>query len=272
MAAQTIYRRMNWPLALFAVVFAVFLYLPIILIPIFSFNAGVYVKFPLEGFTFGWYADLARRETLHHAFYNSIQVGLVVAVVSTILAVPAAKAISRYPLPGKRPIVGFMMVPLVVPGLIFGVALLTLLNRFGVTLSLVTVGIGHIVLCLPFAIATLLPRFDGFDRSMEEASADLGENAWWTFWRVTFPTILPGVVASLLMTFTISFDEFILAFFLSGTEATLPIYIWSQLRFPQDFPSLLALATLILVFSFLMVFASLRIAGFGKAVRRGGAA
>jgi spermidine/putrescine transport system permease protein len=271
MAKSRTFGSMNRSLALYAVVFAIVLYLPILLIPLFSFNPGVYVKFPLEGFTFAWYQDLARRETLHNAFYNSLQVGIVVSVVSTILAVPAAKAISRYRLPGKEPIVGFIMLPLVVPGLIFGVALLTLLNRFGVTLSLITVGLGHIVLCLPFAIATLLPRFDGFDRSMEEASADLGENAWWTFWRITFPTILPGILASLLLSFTISFDEFILAFFLSGTEATLPMYIWSQLRFPQDFPSLLALATLILLFSFIMVFASLRIAGFGQTVRREGA-
>ncbi len=270
MASRNTFGSFNRSLAVYAVVFSIFLYLPILLIPLFSFNAGVYVKFPLEGFTLRWYADLAQRETLHNAFFNSLKVGAAVAILSTLLAVPAAKAISRYRLAGKRPVVGFIMLPLVVPGLIFGVALLTLLNRFGVTLSLVTVAIGHIVLCLPFAIATLLPRFDGYDRSMEEASADLGENAWWTFRRVTFPTILPGILASLLMTFTVSFDEFIFAFFLSGTEATLPMYIWSQLRFPQDFPSLLALATLILLFSFIMVFASLRISGFGQAVRRGG--
>ncbi len=271
MANRETFQRPNRLLALYAVAFAIFLYLPILFIPMFSFNAGVYVRFPLEGFTFGWYADLARRQTLHHAFYNSLQVGAVVAIVSTILAVPAAKAISRYRLPGKGPIVGFIMLPLVVPGLIFGVALLSLLNRIGVTLSLVTVAIGHIVICLPFAIATLLPRFEGYNGSMEEASADLGENAWWTFWRVTFPTIRPGVLASLLLTFTISFDEFILAFFLSGTEATLPMYIWSQLRFPQDFPSLLALATLILIFSFVLVFASLRLSGFGQSDKKGGA-
>jgi spermidine/putrescine transport system permease protein len=161
------------------------------------------------------------------------------------------------------------MLPLVVPGLIFGVAILTLLSSLGVPRSLWTVAAGHVVLCLPFAIFTLLPRFEGYDRSLDEASADLGENAWWTFWRITFPMILPGVLASLLLTFTISFDEFILAFFLSGTQATLPMYIWSQLRFPQDFPALLALATLILIFSFLMVFASLKISGFGRTMARG---
>lgn len=257
--------RTNRFLMLYAIAFSIFLYLPIIFIPIFSFNSGVFVKFPLEGFTFGWYADLVNRAPLQRAFLNSVQVGVTVSILSTLLAVPAAMAISRYRMPGKKPLVGFMMLPLVVPGIIFGVALLSLVNRLGVTLSLVTVTIGHMIICLPYAIAVLLPRFEGFNRSIEEASADLGENPWWTFWRVTFPTIRPGVLACLLMTFTISFDEFFMAFFLSGTEVTLPMYIWGQLRFPQDFPSLLALATLILTFSFVLVFASLKLGQIDKA-------
>ena len=136
------------------------------------------------------------------------------------------------------------MLPLVIPTLIFGVALLALLSRLGVPLSLYTVAFGHLIVCLPFSVATLLPRFEGFDRSLEQASADLGENGWWTFWRVTFPLVMPGIVASLLLTFTISFDEFIMAFFLSGNETTLPIYLWTQ-----QFPSVLALASLLILFS-----------------------
>lgn len=167
-------------------------------------------------------------------------------------------------MPGKAPAVSFMMLPLVLPGLIMGVALLTLLNRMGVTLSLFTVILGHIVICLPFAISVLLPRFIGFSRSLEEASADLGEPPLRTFCRVTLPCNLPGILGCLLMTFTISFDEFFMAFFLSGSEATLPMYIWGQLRFPQDFPSLLALSTLILLVSFILVVRSLRLSRLGQ--------
>jgi spermidine/putrescine transport system permease protein len=105
-------------------------------------------------------------------------------------------------------------------------------------------------------MATLIPRFEGFDKSMEEASADLGENAWWTFWRVTLPVVFPGVLASLLLCFTVSFDEFILAFFLAGTEPTLPIFIYSQLRFPDRLPSVLALGACILVISFIVIYFS----------------
>lgn len=269
MARFTGFQPHSRPLALYAALFALFLYLPILFIPLFSVNEGVYVRFPLEGFTLDWYADLWSREPLKAAFLNSLKVAVSVAVLSTVLAIPAAMAIARYRMPGKGPVVGFMMLPLVLPGLILGVALLTLLNRLGVTLSLVTVAIGHMVICLPYAISVLLPRLIGFNRSLEEASADLGENPWWTFWRVTFPGILPGVLACLLMTFTISFDEFFMAFFLSGTSQTLPMYIWGQLRFPQDFPSLLALSTLILLVSFLLAFISLRLGRVGQVTAEG---
>jgi spermidine/putrescine transport system permease protein len=264
MARYTGFYAPNRPLALYAAIFAVVLYLPILFIPIFSFNAGIYVRFPLEGFTLDWYWDLFQRESLLRAFWNSVKVATFVSLLSTAIAIPAALAIARYRMPGKAPAVGFIMLPLVLPGLIMGVALLTLLNRMGVQLSLVTVTIGHMVICLPYAISVLLPRFIGFNRSLEEASADLGEPPLRTFWRVTLPCNMPGILACLLMTFTISFDEFFMAFFLSGSERTLPMYIWGQLRFPQDFPSLLALSSLILLFSFVLIFASLRLAKIGQ--------
>jgi spermidine/putrescine transport system permease protein len=256
-------QRPNRPLQIYAGLFLIVLYVPILFIPLFSFNDSIYVRFPMEGFTVDWFVQLARRDSLWAALGNSLRVGLVVSVISTALGVLAARAITRRRLPGQSAIVAFIMLPLVIPGIIFGVALLVLVSRLGVPLSLSTVTLGHLIVCLPFAVSALLPRFEGFDRSMEEASADLGENPWWTFWRVIFPIVLPGVVASLLLSFTISFDEFITAFFLSGTDATLPMYIWSQLRFPREFPSVLALSTLILLASFALVFAALWIGRLG---------
>lgn len=264
MARRQDFTQPGRALALYALGFTALLYVPILFIPLFSFNSGLYARFPLQEFTLGWYAELWTRDTVFAALQNSLQVGVTVAVISTVLAVPAAKALARHAIPGKGAILGFMLLPLVVPGLIFGVALLVLVGRLGIPLSLWTVGLGHIIVCLPFAISILLPRFEGANRSLEEASADLGENAWWTFWRVTFPTILPGVMASLLLTFTVSFDEFIIAFFLSGTDPTLPMYLWNQLRFPQSFPSLLALSSLILIVSFALVLASLWLARLGR--------
>lgn len=263
MRTGTYIARPNRALRLYALVFLTVLYLPVLAIPLFSVNDSIYVRFPLQGFTLHWYADLWTRNSVLAALWNSVRVGVCVAVISTALGLLAARAITLYRLPGQNAIITFAMLPLVVPGIIFGVALLILFSRIGIPLSLVTVSLGHLVICLPFAIATLLPRFEGFDRSIEEASADLGENGWWTFWRVTFPAVLPGIVASLLLTFTISFDEFIMTFFLSGTDATLPIYIWSQLRFPREFPSVLALSSLILAASFILVFVALWIGRIG---------
>jgi spermidine/putrescine transport system permease protein len=255
--------RPNRSLQVYAALFMVFLYGPITIIPLFSFVDAIYVRFPIESFTLHWYGDLWRRDTVINALKNSLYVASIVAVVSTAVGVFAAKAIARNRVPGTGAIVTFMMLPLVVPGIIFAVAILIVLNRMGIALSLYTVMLGHLVVCLPFAIWSLLPRFEGFDPSMEEASGDLGENGWWTFWRVTFPIMAPGIMASLLMTFTVSFDEFIMAFFLSGTQQTLPIYVWGQLRFPSQFPSILALSTLILAASFASVFFSLWIGRIG---------
>lgn len=254
MRVESYIRKPNRPLQLYAVIFLIVLYVPVLFLPLFSFNDSLYVRFPLEGFTTQWYVELFQRDAVWNALWNSVRVGASVAVLSTLFGIFAAKAITRYRLPGKGPIVSFIMLPLVVPLIIFGVALLVLLSQLGVPLSLYTVAIGHLIICLPFSIAVLIPRFEGFDASIEEASADLGENAWWTFWRVTLPMVGPGVLASLMLTFTVSFDEFILAFFLTGTQPTLPMYIWGQLRFPQEFPSVLALSSLIIVTSFIIVF------------------
>ncbi len=269
MSASAIGGRAHPALRAYAWAFVAILYAPLLLLPLFSFSASTYLAFPIEGFTTEWYGQLWDARSMWAALWNSVVLGATVAVISTALGVFAAKAFTRYRMPGRGPLLSFMMLPLVVPGIILGVALLILLNQAGVTLSLFTVGIGHVLICTPFAIATLIPRFEGFDASIEEASADLGENGWWTFWRVTFPMVFPGILASLMLTFTISFDEFIMAFFLAGTEQTLPIYIWNQLRFPERLPAVLALSTIIIGISFVLVFASLWLArpGTGGEVR-----
>jgi len=177
MSETSYIKRPNRPLQFYAALFLIVLYTPVLFLPLFSFNDSLYVKFPLTGFTFQWYGELMDREPVWAALMNSIKVGITTAIISTGIGIFAAKAITRYRIPGKGPLVGFIMLPLVVPGIIFGVALLVLLSRIGIPLSLYTVTVGHVIVCLPFAIATLIPRFEGFDPAVEEASADLGENA-----------------------------------------------------------------------------------------------
>ena len=240
-------------LYIYAILYLSFIYIPVLFLPLFSFNDSKYVSFPLKGLTLTWYQDMINNPSMINALINSLKIGLIVSFVSTILGLLTAKAVTKYRLPGKLSMVGFMLTPLVIPEIILGISLLILLSMFNVSLSLMTVGFAHLLICVPFSILILIARLDNFDKNIEEASLDLGENSWMTFWLVTFPIILPGIVASLLLTFTISFDEFVLAFFLSSAEQTLPIYIWSSLRFPTKLPATLALGATIFFTSFLVI-------------------
>jgi spermidine/putrescine transport system permease protein len=241
------------PLFFYALAYLAFLYVPVLVLPVFSFNDSQFIAFPLSGFTTRWYGGLAADTAMLHALGNSLKVGIVTALLSTLLGLLAAKAVTQYRLHGASAMLGFISLPLFIPDIVLGISLLLLLGAVGFPLSLGAVVLGHMLVCVPFALTVLIARLEGFDRNLEEASADLGESAMMTFWRVTFPLMLPGIAASLLLTFITSFDEFLVAYFLSGTEATLPIYIWGQLRFPERLPMVLALGTIILAVSVALV-------------------
>ncbi len=242
------------PIGAYAAFFLFFIYAPVLLLPLFSFNDSQYVALPLKGFTTRWYVEMAAAEQLQAALFNSLKVASVVSIISTILAMLAALALTRYRVPGRAIISGTIVLPLVIPGIILGVSILVVMVQvMGVEPSLWSVGAGHLLLCTPFGMLILISRLEGFDRSLEEASLDLGENRFVTFFRVTLPLAMPGVIASVLTSFTLSFDEFILAFFLAGADPTLPVYIWSQLRFPLRLPQVLALGSIILVVSFAVI-------------------
>ena len=244
-------------LTVYGVAFIIFLYAPVLLLPLFSFNDSTFAVFPLKGFTLQAYRDLAHNDSLLQALRNSLMVGVSVSVFSTIFGLLGAMAATRYRLPGKGPVMGVIMLPLVVPSIILAVALLIVVRQvFDLPLTLWTVATGHVLLCVPFSMLVLMSRLEGFDKDLEEAASDLGENAWMTFWRVTFPLALPGIVSSLLMAFTVSFDEYVIAFFLSGIDQTLPIFLYSQLRFPDRLPMTLALGSSILIVSTIIVVAS----------------
>ena len=243
----------NKSLLLYAFAYLAFLYVPVLVLPVFSFNDSQFIAFPLSGFTTRWYGALAGDSAMQHALGNSLKVGIVTALLSTMLGLAAARAVTRYRLRGAGAALGFISLPLFIPDIVLGLSLLMLLGAVGLPLSLAAVVMGHLLVCVPFALTVLIPRFEGFDKNLEDASADLGEDGWMTFWRITAPLMLPGIIASLLLTFITSFDEFLVAFFLSGTEATLPIYIWGQLRFPERLPMVLALGAVILAMSVVLV-------------------
>lgn len=241
------------PLALFAGLYLIFLYAPIILLPLFAFNDGTIIAFPLRGFTLGWFADLANTPALHEATLNSLIIACSVAVLATCLGLFAARAATRYKFPLKGGILGFIMLPLVLPEVIVAISLLVVLMQLGINASIFTIILGHTLLCMPFAIAILQGSFAGLDVSLEEAAVDLGETRAGAFRLVILPIVTPGIIASLLICFIISLDEFIIAFFLSGNEPTLPVYLWGQLRFPARLPVVMALGTILVTLSIVLL-------------------
>tara|TARA_B100001250_G_scaffold380595_1_gene372164 strand:+ start:786 stop:1595 length:810 start_codon:yes stop_codon:yes gene_type:complete len=256
--------KKNNTLLIYSIIYFAFLYIPVMLLPIFSFNDAIHMVFPLKGFTFKWYDQMIHSSRLHKALMNSVKVGLVASVCSTFIALLAAKAFTRYKVRLHQLSYGAILLPFVIPEIIIAVALIVLWTGMGLQLGLIPVTIAHILFCTPFCLLILISRMEGFDKHLEEAAMDLGENAWGTFWRVTFPLVLPAIIASLLLSFVISFDEFILAFFLSSSDQTLPMYMWGQMRFPKKLPHVLALGAVIIVVTSLIVIISYWLRNIGN--------
>jgi spermidine/putrescine transport system permease protein len=229
--------------------FVVFLYLPILLLIIFSFNDSQLLVFPLKGFTTRWYSSLLEARELLTAVLNSLVLGLVSSFIATILGAMAAIGIVRLRFPGRGLFLTIASLPLVIPYVVLGVALLIFFDQVGVQLSLWTVGAAHVVINMPYVMLVVAARLVGFDPSLEEAAMDLGANYWVTLSRVTLPIAAPALLAAFLMSFTTSFDEFALSFFLIGNQTTLPVYLYSQLRFPSRLPLVVTLAAVIMVIS-----------------------
>ncbi len=153
-------------LFIYAVLYLAFLYLPVMFLPLFSFNNSMFISFPLSGFTTHWYAQMWADSEVQRALGNSLKVGAAAAIVATMLGLPAAKALTRYPVRGKSALIGFVNLPLFIPEIVLGISLLILLNAAAIPLSLATVVIGHITVCVPFAITVLMSRMEGFDKSL----------------------------------------------------------------------------------------------------------
>ncbi len=249
-------------LRLFFIGLVVFLYLPIAILAIFSFNAGD-VSFPLEGFTTQWYERFLTNPTLFNALKRSAMVALFSSTIAVTLGVLAAFVLVRRSFVGKPAASALFFSPLVVPYVVFGVSLLVLFTAFDkilaestgyfIGLGLHSVVIGHVVVSLPYTILTIMPLLERLSISLEEAAQDLGAGPWQRFRRVTLPLLAPALISSFLIAFTLSFDEFAIASFLSGTQATWPVYLFAQLRVPSQLPQLVAVSSVIFFASLLIV-------------------
>lgn len=249
---EWLWRIAGWGLALTALIIMVFLYAPIVVLILFSFNSVSSLNLPIVGFTLQWYESALQDPALLSGLQQSVKVGLITALIATALGTFGAFAIARREFRGKSTVQNLAIIPMTIPTLLLGVALLIFFHRMHITRSIITIIIGHITFTLPFALVIVTSSLAGFDVNIEDAARDLGASGFKTFLYVTLPIILPAVIASFLLTFTLSFDDFIVAFMTTGTETTLPLVIWSMLRFGLSL-KVNALASLIMIFSFTML-------------------
>jgi spermidine/putrescine transport system permease protein len=231
----------------------VFLYAPIAILLVFSFNKSVVPSFPLSGFTLRWYREFVHNASMRSALEASAIVAALSSVVAVSLGILASVALARRGFLGKSLVTALLLSPLVIPFVVLGIAMLLLFHVLGVSPSLLTVGAGHTVISLPYTILVLLPRLEQIDASLAEAAYDLGAGPFRTFRWVTFPLILPAIVSAFLIAFTTSFDEYAIASFLVGPRETFPIFLYGALRFPSQLPQVIAVAVVILCGSLLVV-------------------
>ena len=248
---------------LYFVVFAVFLYAPIVVLMIFSFNDSLLVAFPLSGFTLRWYRLLGQNDQLLDALRTSLVIAAISSALAVGLGIAASYAVVRRTFRGKGAASALLLSPLVIPYVVFGIALLILFRAldgflidhvgFYFGLGMHAIVIGHVVVSLPFTILTLAPRLERLSVDIEEAARDLGASPRSTFRRVTVPLLTPAIVSAYLIAFTLSFDEYAIASFVAGDITTYPLYLYGQVRIRVGLPQMIAISVIVLVASILLV-------------------
>jgi spermidine/putrescine transport system permease protein len=246
-------------LGLYFVALIALLYLPIGILFLFSLNPGTTFGFPLTGLTLDWYERLLDTPAALRSARNSLLVATASSIVATALGTMVALLVVRFRFRSRALLLGLAVLPLIVPFIVLGVAMLVLFRALHVPLSPVTVAIAHTVVSLPYTVLIVGSRLIGFERSMEEAAMDLGATYPATLRLVVLPVIAPAIVSAWLTAFTVSFDEFALALFLAGTEPTFPVYLFGQLRYANTLPVMIALAVLLMAGTLVLVFVADRI-------------
>lgn len=249
-------KRSGGPLAwLFVGALIAFLFLPVAVMVLFSFNSAASTSLPFSGFSFRWYDAAFSDERFTSSLRNSVIVAAATAVIVAIVGTNASFAISRRPSRLLNAFSSFVTAPLILPGLFLGVALLSFYNQINLRPSLATVIIGHALVTLPFVVLIVNARLMNLDRSVTEAALDLGATPLQAFRKIIFPLVRPAILGSILIAVAWSFDEFIITFFTIGGQSTLPILIWGLLRQGID-PSVNAIASIVLFTTILVTLAA----------------
>lgn len=247
MSAESTVRGPRW-LGLHALAVFAFLYLPIAVLILYSFNGAGVGGFPPRDLTLGWYRILFADRAIWESVGNSLLVAAAAVGIALGLGIPAALALDRASFPGKALFRRLVLLPLILPGIITGLSLLMLFNRAKVNLSLLTIILGHGTALISVATTEVFAGLQKLDRAQEEASLDLGANYWQTFLRVTLPNLRLSIIGAALLIFTLSMDEIAVSFFLIGRDNTLPLEIWGRLRRGIT-PEINAISTIIFIFS-----------------------
>ena len=208
--------------------------------------------FPMSGLTGKWYGEVLQNKNVLTALKNSVLVGIAVSIISVIIGSMTSFALTRYRFRMQNVVSFSVLIPITLPPIILGIALLSFFALLGITRSLATVIISHVLFCAPFAVLIMNSRLEGFDVSVEEAARDLGASKGQTFRYVTFPLIRPSIIGAMMLTFAISFDEFLVTFFIIGKKNTLPIIIWGMLRRGVS-PVINSIATMVLIISMALI-------------------
>ena len=246
-----------------AAVFA-FLYFPIVVLIVYSFNGQGVGGFPPRNLTLDWYRTLFADGPIWDSVLNSLLVALAAMSISLALGIPAALALDRASFPGKALFRRLVLLPLILPGIITGLSLLMLFREANMKLSLLTIVLGHGTALISVATTEVFAGLQKLDRSQEEASLDLGANYWQTFWRVTIPNLKLPIIGAALLIFTLSMDEIAVSFFLIGRDNTLPLEIWGRLRRGIT-PEINAISTIIFIFSLVAIVLWYRLRTLGEA-------
>jgi len=244
-------RGPRWLLVHAVGVFA-FLYLPIAILVIYSFNGAGVGGFPPRNLTLDWYRALFADGAIWESVRNSLMVAAGAVVIALALRIPAALALDRAQFPGKALFRRLVLLPLILPGIITGLSLLMLFDQAEIKLSLLTIVLGHGTALISVATTEVFAGLQKLDRAQEEASLDLGANYWQTFLRVTLPNLKLSIIGAALLIFTLSMDEIAVSFFLTGRDNTLPLEIWGRLRRGIT-PEINAISSVIFVFSLVAI-------------------
>jgi len=229
-----------------------FLYLPIIVLVVYSFNSSR-LNILFEDFTFKWYKELFGNETLLEALKNTLIVSVISTVVSTIIGTISAYALKKYKFPFKNAVNELLYVPIVIPEIVLGIALLSMYTLFQMELSIVTIILAHIAFSIPFVVISVRSVLDSMGSNIEDAAADLGASPLRTFVSVVLPTIMPGITSGALLAFTLSLDDVVISYFTAGPGSnTLPLELYSMIKTGVT-PDVNALATLILLTIFIVL-------------------